>query len=248
MLSSVMEDSGAAAPTSTPPAPKPDDPAALGQVLDAAGAREPFAKMHLLAGALDRVNASQGEGVSAVAVVEADAWRRFARDLAADLLSAPPTALAGGGEPGPAHAEAIRIIERIATGQAIDPGGARNSLLSAAAEARRSARDSAEALEVRDEADRRRWREMMTDCLPVAVVAAVVITAETIKALAANVSGDGERLSALKAGLATGAEALAARHINAPAALDVLIADARNAKKAEAALPTGGRGADDLSR
>jgi len=68
-------------------------------VLDQAEAKTPFQQMFLLVGALDKIAAGASES-----------WSSFARDMAAHLLLAPPLALAGGAEPGPAHAETRAMI------------------------------------------------------------------------------------------------------------------------------------------
>lgn len=229
----------AAAETASPP-PRPRDPDALQRVLEASRAHDPFEQLHLLAGALDYANGAGGAETG-------EAWKRFARDLAAHLCSAAPEALAAGTEPGPALAEARRVIERLATGQPVELTGVRDRLKVAALEMRRSARDRAEAIEVRTEADRRRFIDMMTDRLPVAVIAAIALTAESIKR-GLTMGDPDDRLSALQGGIDAGAQALTGKGVQPSSALEALMATARKARTADAAHPSGRGSSADLSR
>jgi len=230
-----LQDGDAAAPTTSadtaPERPQPLRPDALRRVLDQVEAKTPFQQMFLLVGALDKIAAGAGES-----------WSSFARDMAAHLLQAPPLALAGGADPGPAHAEARAMIERIAKGEPIDPAGARDRVFAAIVEAHRTSRDRAEAITVREAADRRRVLDLMQDRLPIAVVAAIAVTAQTLKGLLATDGAPADRVAALDAGLDAGLQALSAKGIQPSDALQALIAAARNTKTAEAASGLGGAG------
>ncbi|MCW2242533.1 hypothetical protein [Azospirillum canadense] len=207
--------------------PQPLRPDALRRVLDQTDAKTPFQQTFLLVGALDKV----AEGAD-------EAWAAFARDIATHLLLAPPRALVGGAEPGPAHADARAIIERIAKGEPIDPTGARDRVFAAIVEAHRNARDRAEAITVREEADRRRLLDLMQDRLPIAIVAAIAVTAEMIKGLLATGSAPADRVAALDDGLEAGLQAMTAKGIQPSDALQALIAACRT----QAAAGLGGTG------
>ena len=134
------------------------------------------------------------------------------------------------------------MIERIAKGEPIDPAGARDRMFAAIVEAHRTSRDRAEAITVREAADRRRFLALMQDRLPIAVVAAIAVTAQTLKGLLATDGAPADRVAALDAGLDAGLQALSAKGIQPSDALQALIAAARKAKTAEAAAGLGGAG------
>lgn len=224
---------------SNPMPKRPDAPEALRRVLEKTGALEdPFQQLHLLAGALAKASGAESDG-----------WEGFSRDLASHLMAAAPTTLAVGGEPGPALDKARKAIERVANGQPIELMTARDVMMAAIDEVRRNSRDRADVIEIHNAEDKKRFREMMEDKLLVALVAAVVLTAQAIKSVAATAQGI-ERLAALQAGLGAGVEALSERGYEFKPDFQEIIDDARrvNAPEFKPGIKNGQRDSDQLGR
>lgn len=182
------------------PLERHQDGARLTDLLDKTGAKDAHSRLHLLAAALEEA-AIPGNPL-------ADGWRRVAIDLSSSLVREPEGSLPPRGHDDsrkPPDGEASRaladLLTRIADGSTApsDYADAAQTLTDALVNARRTAREEAAAVEIKDEEDLKRFRRNMEDAHPVALIATLALTRRALVEIT-----EAAKFPALQAGLKAG--------------------------------------------